>query len=123
MPTALDYARSRLTKFVMARGHMYASCYRSLEYHWLDRLGWALDFSRSLLQASLVPAGVLQCIPLKTRKSFSRPSINLRFGLPFLRVQKPNGRVVTYLVSTFQVRGSIPGWARMIQPSIPSVGR
>ncbi|GFU80609.1 hypothetical protein TNCV_534831 [Trichonephila clavipes] len=38
------------------------------------------------LQASILPASVLQFLVLKTRISFSRPSIHPRFGLPFLRV-------------------------------------
>ncbi|GFS73722.1 integrase catalytic domain-containing protein [Trichonephila clavipes] len=37
-------------------------------------------------QAILLPASVLQFLVLKTRSSFSRPSIHLRFGLPFLHV-------------------------------------
>ncbi|GFV41705.1 sterile alpha motif domain-containing protein 5 [Trichonephila clavipes] len=53
---------------------------------WLDSPGWALAFSRSLFQASLLPARFLQFLVLKTRGSFSRLSIHLRFGLPFLRV-------------------------------------
>ncbi|GFW81690.1 hypothetical protein TNCV_2883641 [Trichonephila clavipes] len=36
--------------------------------------GWALAFSRSLFQASLLPASVLQFLALKTRRSFSSPS-------------------------------------------------
>ncbi|GFW33548.1 hypothetical protein TNCV_2210832 [Trichonephila clavipes] len=51
-----------------------------------DSPGWALAFSRSLFQASLLPASVLQFLVLETRRSFSRPSIHLRSGLPFLRV-------------------------------------
>ncbi|PRD35216.1 UNVERIFIED_CONTAM: hypothetical protein NCL1_12221 [Trichonephila clavipes] len=44
----------------------------------LDSPGWALAFLRSLFQASLL-ASVLQFLVLKTRRSFSRPSIHLRF--------------------------------------------
>ncbi|GFX68617.1 hypothetical protein TNCV_1800301 [Trichonephila clavipes] len=40
-------------------------------------------------QAILLPASVVQFLVLKTRRSFSRPSIHLRFRLHFLRV--PNG--------------------------------
>ncbi|GFV03099.1 hypothetical protein TNCV_471581 [Trichonephila clavipes] len=52
----------------------------------LDSPRWALAFSRSPFQTSLLPAGVLQFLILKTSRSFSRPSIHLRFSLPFLRV-------------------------------------
>ncbi|GFU74136.1 uncharacterized protein TNCV_1642601 [Trichonephila clavipes] len=51
-----------------------------------DSPGWALAFSRSLFQASLLPSSVLQFLVFKTRRSFSRQPIHLRFGLPFLRV-------------------------------------
>ncbi|GFX63837.1 uncharacterized protein TNCV_5033061 [Trichonephila clavipes] len=47
---------------------------------WLDGLGWVLAFSRSLFQASLLPASVFQCLVLKTRISFFRSSIHLRLG-------------------------------------------
>ncbi|GFW39390.1 hypothetical protein TNCV_1833731 [Trichonephila clavipes] len=57
-----------------------------IAFLWHDSPERALAFSRSLFQASLLPAGVLQFLVLKTRRSFSRPSIHLRFGLPFLRV-------------------------------------
>ncbi|GFV24970.1 hypothetical protein TNCV_884361 [Trichonephila clavipes] len=40
----------------------------------------------SFFQTSLLPANVFQFLVLKTRKSFSRPSIQPRFGLPFLRM-------------------------------------
>ncbi|GFW24988.1 hypothetical protein TNCV_3154911 [Trichonephila clavipes] len=45
-----------------------------------------LAFSRSLFQDSLLPASALQILVLKTRRSFSRPSIHPRFSLPLLRV-------------------------------------
>ncbi|GFW50547.1 hypothetical protein TNCV_2888501 [Trichonephila clavipes] len=50
------------------------------------RPGWALAFSRSLFQASHLPASVVQFLVLKSRRYFSGSSIHLRFGLPFLRV-------------------------------------
>ncbi|GFU47072.1 hypothetical protein TNCV_2616431 [Trichonephila clavipes] len=53
---------------------------------WLDSPGWALAFSRSLFPASLLPSSDLQFLVLKTRRSSSRPSVHLRFGLSFLRV-------------------------------------
>ncbi|GFU64540.1 hypothetical protein TNCV_304791 [Trichonephila clavipes] len=59
--------------------------YDTSDEEWLDSPGWALAFSRSLFQASFLLASVFQFLVLKTR-SFSRPSIHLRFGLPFLRV-------------------------------------
>ncbi|GFU00774.1 hypothetical protein TNCV_4819231 [Trichonephila clavipes] len=52
---------------------------------WHDSPGWALAFSKSLFQTSLLLASVHQFPVLKTRRSFTRPSIHLRFGLPFLR--------------------------------------
>ncbi|GFV33964.1 uncharacterized protein TNCV_2613621 [Trichonephila clavipes] len=58
----------------------------------LDSPEWGLACSRSLSQASRLPASVVQFLILKTRRSFSRPSIHLRFGLPFLRV--PIGRAL-----------------------------
>ncbi|GFV74340.1 transposable element Tcb2 transposase [Trichonephila clavipes] len=57
------------------------SCWMMLR-KWHDSPGWALAFPRSLFQASLLPASVLQILVLKTRRSFSRPLIHLRFGLP-----------------------------------------
>ncbi|GFW28474.1 hypothetical protein TNCV_4641391 [Trichonephila clavipes] len=51
-----------------------------------DSPGRALAFSRSLFQANLLPASVLQFLILKTSRTFSTSSIHLRFGLPFLRV-------------------------------------
>ncbi|GFV30008.1 hypothetical protein TNCV_3100851 [Trichonephila clavipes] len=48
--------------------------------------GWVLAFStHTHTQASVFPASVLQFLVLKTR-SFSKPSIDLRFGLPFKTV-------------------------------------
>ncbi|GFW57594.1 hypothetical protein TNCV_2925131 [Trichonephila clavipes] len=58
----------------------------SLVIKWLDSPEWALTFSKNLFLASLLPTTVLQFLVLKTRRSFSRPSIHLRFGLPFLRM-------------------------------------
>ncbi|GFW14312.1 hypothetical protein TNCV_1365671 [Trichonephila clavipes] len=51
---------------------------------WSDSPEWTLALSRSLFQASLLPASVL-LVP-KARRSFSSPSIHQRFGLPLLRV-------------------------------------
>ncbi|GFU69217.1 uncharacterized protein TNCV_3284951 [Trichonephila clavipes] len=66
---------------------------------WLDSPRWVLVFSRSLFLASLLPASVLQFLVLKTRRSFSRPLIHLRFSLPFLRV--PIGWALkTFLMAT-----------------------
>ncbi|GFX12933.1 hypothetical protein TNCV_3659291 [Trichonephila clavipes] len=45
-----------------------------------------MTFSRSLFQVSLLPASVVQFLVLKTRRSFSKPSIHLRSDLPFLHV-------------------------------------
>ncbi|GFX56682.1 hypothetical protein TNCV_494301 [Trichonephila clavipes] len=67
---------------------------RDTEFHdnpsflpsWLDSPGWLLAFSRNFFQASLLPASVIQFLVLKTRKSFSRPSILLRLDLSFLCV-------------------------------------
>ncbi|GFT95555.1 hypothetical protein TNCV_567621 [Trichonephila clavipes] len=42
--------------------------------------------SQEVFQVSLLPASVLHFLVLITRRYFSRPSIHLRFGLPFLRV-------------------------------------
>ncbi|GFV60083.1 hypothetical protein TNCV_3886011 [Trichonephila clavipes] len=64
---------------------------------WHDSPGWALAFSRSLFETMLLPASVLQFLVLKTRRSFSRPSIHLRFGLPFVRVPI-GGTLKTFLV-------------------------
>ncbi|GFY03278.1 hypothetical protein TNCV_1172381 [Trichonephila clavipes] len=50
---------------------------------WLDSSGWALAFSTSLIQASLLSASVHQFLVFKIR--FSRSSVHLSFGLPFLR--------------------------------------
>ncbi|GFW94579.1 hypothetical protein TNCV_4246191 [Trichonephila clavipes] len=50
-------------------------------FEWYNNPGWALVFSRSLFQAILLPASVLQSLVLKTWRSFSRPSIHLRLDL------------------------------------------
>ncbi|GFW01450.1 hypothetical protein TNCV_5031001 [Trichonephila clavipes] len=53
---------------------------------WLDSPGWVLAFSRSLFQASLLPASVMQFLVLKARRFFSWPSNHLRLYVPFLHV-------------------------------------
>ncbi|GFX31254.1 hypothetical protein TNCV_2027551 [Trichonephila clavipes] len=52
----------------------------------LDSPEWALAFSRHFFQSSRLLASVLQFLVLRTRRSFSRSSIHLRFDLPFFRV-------------------------------------
>ncbi|GFX96928.1 hypothetical protein TNCV_1996601 [Trichonephila clavipes] len=63
--------------------------YESFLPQWLYSPWWALAFSRSLFQASLLSASVLQFLDLITI-SFSWPSIYLRYGLPLLRVSSVN---------------------------------
>ncbi|GFV06135.1 hypothetical protein TNCV_1084091 [Trichonephila clavipes] len=80
---------------------------------WHDSRG-GLAFSRSLFQASLLPASVLQFLVLKTRRSFTRPSIHLRFGLPFLRVQI--GFITTYTGKNFATAQKTKSFGKPLLP-------